>query len=76
MYNKLADTIILVWFAFIVSACMFVVLFNRSLKPNSSKMNHRTNWRLGRKVKLDDKPDYESAARMQGEANHNIKYIY
>lgn len=75
MYKKLADTIILVWFAFIVSACMFVVLFNRSLKPGSSKVNHRTNWMLGRKVKfLDDKPDNESAARMQGEANHNCKY--
>lgn len=61
MYDKLIPSF---WFGshlLIVSFCIFVVWFNRSLKPDSSI----SAW--------NDEPDNEFAARMQGEANHNCK---
>ena len=45
----------------IASVCMFSVLFYRSLRPLAP-------------ICLDDKPDNESAARMQGEAIHKYKF--
>ena len=60
MYNKLIPSF---WFGLhllIVSFCIFVILFNRSWNP-VSRISARN----------DEPAGNESAARMQGEANHD-----
>ena len=49
-------------YSLIVSVCMFSVPFNRSLRS------------IAPIFASNDKPDNESAARIQGEASHNCEY--